>query len=270
MAPNEARQYMGIIQLLLHFAWTWVGLLTVDDDSGEHFLKTLEPLLSKNGICLALTGRIPNRSDWSTLSDFNDLLSKIYLPFIDRKAHTFIFYGESRTIVRLIILLYLGDVGYKENVSYRKVWIFTAQVDFTLPGFQKGCDFQFFHGAISFTIHKNELQSFQKFLQSLKPCRTQEDSFLKEFWEQAFDCLCPNPRGPVDVNDACTGKEKLESLLEPFFEMHVTGHSYSIYSAVYAISHALHSMQSSRALLRAMGDDQRSQFQDFQPWQVMK
>nr|XP_056719699.1 vomeronasal type-2 receptor 26-like [Euleptes europaea] len=254
MAPNETHQYTGIIQLLLYFGWTWVGLLAVDDDSGEHFLKTLEPLLSKNGICLALMGRIPNRSDWNTLVDINGLLSNIYLPFMDRKAKTFILYGESRTIVRLITLMFLGDPGYKENVSYRKVWIITAQIDFTLAGTQKGCDLQFFHGAISFTIHANELQGFQKFLQILKPCYAQEDRFLKEFWEQAFDCSCPNPTAPVDVNEACTGEEKLESLPEPFFEMHITGHSYSIYNAVYAVAHALHVVHSSRSNLQAMGD----------------
>nr|XP_056719703.1 vomeronasal type-2 receptor 26-like [Euleptes europaea] len=269
MAPNEAHQYTGIIQLLLHFEWTWVGLLAVDDDSGEHFLKTLEPLLSKNGICLALMGRIPNRSDWNTLGDFNDLLSKIYPPFMDSKARTLILYGESRTLVRLSLLMYLGDPGYKENASYRKVWIITAQVDFTLTGVQRHCDFQFFHGAISITIHANELQGFQTFLQILKPCYAQEDTFFKEFWEQAFDCSCPNPTASVDINEACTGEEKLESLPEPFFEMHITGHSYSIYNAIYAVAHALHAMHPSRSNLRATGDGKRFKCQDLQPWQVV-
>ncbi|XP_015281485.1 PREDICTED: vomeronasal type-2 receptor 26-like [Gekko japonicus] len=268
MAPNEAHQYTGIIQLLLHFEWTWVGLLAVDDESGEHFLKTLEPLLSRNGICLALTGRIPNRADWNTLADYNDLLSNMYLPFMERKARTFILYGESRTLVRMIFLMYLGDPGYTYNTSLKRVWIITAQVDFTITGGQRSCGFQFFHGAISFTIHSHELQGFQKFLQILKPCYTPEDGFLKEFWELAFDCLCPDPRVPVDVSDACTGEEKLESLPEPFFERHITGHSYSIYNAVYAIAHALNAMRSSRSNLRAMGDNKKIEFQDFQPWQL--
>ncbi|KAM6449209.1 vomeronasal type-2 receptor 26-like [Liasis olivaceus] len=59
MVPNEAGQYMGIIQLLQHFGWTWVGLFITDDDSGEHFLQVLESLLSQNGICSAFTTKIP-------------------------------------------------------------------------------------------------------------------------------------------------------------------------------------------------------------------
>ncbi|XP_054850454.1 vomeronasal type-2 receptor 26-like [Eublepharis macularius] len=33
LVPNEERQYTGIVRLLLHFRWTWVGLLAVDDES---------------------------------------------------------------------------------------------------------------------------------------------------------------------------------------------------------------------------------------------
>ncbi|XP_048360396.1 vomeronasal type-2 receptor 26-like [Sphaerodactylus townsendi] len=51
--PQEALQYEGIIQLLLHFGWKWVGLITLDDEDGDHFLDTVEPMLSRNGICAA-------------------------------------------------------------------------------------------------------------------------------------------------------------------------------------------------------------------------
>ncbi|XP_061447715.1 vomeronasal type-2 receptor 26-like [Rhineura floridana] len=53
MVPNEAHQHMGVVQLLQHFRWTWIGLLAVDDDKGDHFVQTILSVLSENGICYA-------------------------------------------------------------------------------------------------------------------------------------------------------------------------------------------------------------------------
>ncbi|XP_069075493.1 vomeronasal type-2 receptor 26-like [Pleurodeles waltl] len=39
--PNELSFFSGVAQLLRHFGWTWVGILTTDDDSGELALREL-------------------------------------------------------------------------------------------------------------------------------------------------------------------------------------------------------------------------------------
>ncbi|XP_033024063.1 vomeronasal type-2 receptor 26-like [Lacerta agilis] len=58
MVPNEDHQFQGIIQLLLHFRWKWVGLMTTANEAGEHFLQTIEPMFFKNGICSAFTEKV--------------------------------------------------------------------------------------------------------------------------------------------------------------------------------------------------------------------
>nr|XP_056720044.1 vomeronasal type-2 receptor 26-like [Euleptes europaea] len=129
-------------------------------------------------------------------------------------------------------------------------------------------DFHFFHGAISFTVHSNELQGFRKFLQGIKPYGDEQNSLLKYFWEQAFDCTVVDGKESAEVDDACTGKEKLESLPSTVFEMDMSGHSYSIYSAVHAAAHALHTMSSSPSYFRGRRHGKRDGFQVFHPWQV--
>ncbi|XP_077171490.1 vomeronasal type-2 receptor 26-like [Paroedura picta] len=187
MVPNEGRQTTGLIRLLLHFQWTWVGLYAVDDDGGEHFLK--------------------------------------------------------------------------EMLSFRKIWIMTAQVDFALSGLQRNWGFQFFHGTISFEIHSSEVLGFQSFLKEMKPYRDCGNGFLKEFWEQAFDCSYSNL-----LETICTGEEKLEDLPRHLFEMRMTGHSYSIYNAVYAAAHSLHAMY---LYHRSMHGGQRVEYHDLQLWQTV-
>ncbi|XP_054836280.1 vomeronasal type-2 receptor 26-like [Eublepharis macularius] len=268
MIPNESRQYMGIIWLLQHFGWRWVGLFAADDDDGEHFLQVLEPLLSQNGICLDFTERILSQEHFNSLYVIADLVSNIYVPLIDSKANTFILYGDSKTIAALNTLLLLGNLKYKEISSFRKVWVMTTQVDFALSGFQKGWDFEFFHGALVFRIHSKELLEFHKFLQDMKPPGKQGDGFFKDFWEQAFDCTFSNALEPTDANGTCTGEEALEILPVTVFEMHTTGHSYSIYNAVYAIGHTLQLIDSSISKERLMMGGQRAELQDVSPWQI--
>ncbi|XP_060110632.1 vomeronasal type-2 receptor 26-like [Heteronotia binoei] len=94
MVSNEEHQYIGIIWLLQHFSWMWVGLFAVDNDNGEHFMKVLEPLLSKHGICSAFTERCPNTLGTDNLFDVNELLSNIFRPFTESNANAYIFYGE--------------------------------------------------------------------------------------------------------------------------------------------------------------------------------
>ncbi|XP_070802410.1 vomeronasal type-2 receptor 26-like [Pituophis catenifer annectens] len=64
----------------------------------------------------------------------------------------------------------------------------------------------------------------------------------QEVWEQAFDCSFPKPELQEMHSGQCTGEMKLEDLPGPAFEMEMTGQSYSIYNAVYAVAHALQAL----------------------------
>ncbi|XP_077773947.1 vomeronasal type-2 receptor 26-like [Podarcis muralis] len=266
MVPNEAYQYMAIISLLLQFGWTWVGLFVMDDNAGEKFLQTMEPLLYQHGICSAFTNRLPKILRLDNLDELYDILKSFYVDVRDDKANAFILYGDSLTINWLPTFMFIRDPENKGNTSLRKVWIMTTQIDFILLNFQKSWDLELFQGAISFTIHSNELLEFNEFLHIIKPYWNPADGFLKEFWEQAFDCTFPELH--LQLNETCTGEEKLECLPGHVFEMGMTGHSYSIHNAVFVVAHALHAIYSYRSKHRAMMGGKRFELQDLQPWQL--
>nr|XP_056720046.1 vomeronasal type-2 receptor 26-like [Euleptes europaea] len=267
MVPKEDKLYTGILQLLLHFGWTWVGLLVSDDNNGELFLRTIEPLLSQNGICLAFTERILQKVQWDDYDDFTGQVQNLDHHFLNERVSTFIIYGDPMTIIILNAYLFLSPLAAEHTFS--KVWILTAQTDFVLTGVQMlAGDFRFFHGAISFAIHSHELPGFHKFLQGINLYGEEENEFLTYFWEVAFDCTVVDSKDSANVPGACTGEEMLESLPGPVFEMPMSGHSYSIYNAVQAIAHALHTMYSSRSNARAWRSGRRARFLDLQPWQL--
>ncbi|XP_015274559.1 PREDICTED: vomeronasal type-2 receptor 26-like [Gekko japonicus] len=133
---------------------------------------------------------------------------------------------------------------------------------------QRAWDFQFFQGALSFRIHSNELLGFHNFLKKIKPYWNIKDGFLKDFWGQAFGCSLLDPQD-AEMDDAlCTGEEHMDSLPGHIFEMGMSGHSYSIYNAVYATAHALHAMYTSMLKYRAILRSKRLEFHDLHPWQL--
>ncbi|KAF7234841.1 hypothetical protein EYD10_18255, partial [Varanus komodoensis] len=264
MVPNEGHQYEGMVSLLKHFGWVWVGFLVVDNDEGDQFLQAVEPLLSKKGICSDFIKRTAPKS---TIIGTNRLKVEAHemAALINRKSKVLVIYGNIITFME--VRYFINNIKgpeYEQNTLVGKVWILSAQIDFALFSFSSQADFQLFHGAIFFKIHSREPPGFWRLLQNLRPDWTQADNFLKEFWEQAFDCSVQDLHLPYTIVGSCTGKERLEDLPGPVFEMSMSGHSYSIYNAVYALAHALHAMFSSHSNPRRA---HRRKNHDLQPWQ---
>ncbi|CAI5789969.1 vomeronasal type-2 receptor 26-like [Podarcis lilfordi] len=265
MVPNEAHQYTGIVELLLHFEWTWVGLFALDSESGEKFMEILQTLLFQRGICLAFSERTPKGSYFEEYYDMIPQWLQAYHDIAESKANAVIVYGEAKSFC--FLQLWLAAGGAENVTSMEKVWIMSAHLDFSAVAFQMSQAMQPFHGSICFTVHSKEVQGFKTLLRSLNPFMAGEDGFLQQFWLQTFYCFFS--KSSTEFSEPCTGLEKLDSLPSSGFEMSMTGHSYSIYNAVYVVAHALHdAMYRSRAKDRGIVRRWRPQLQKLQPWQL--
>nr|XP_028560364.1 vomeronasal type-2 receptor 26-like [Podarcis muralis] len=265
MTPEETLQYTGILSLLLHFRWTWIGIAAMDNDNGERFLQIAVPLFSQNGICFASIERVPMKI---ALTEFNDLLTwgaKIRDKLMDSKTNVVVFYGECNSMVYLRWLPYLSEQKNATNLLSGKVWIMTAQMELTSFLYQRDWDTEIIHGSLAFTIHSSELPEFKPYIESKNPSSTEGDGFIRDFWQQAFACVFPNTEADGNI---CTGEENIDSLPTPFFETSITGHSYNIYNAVHAVAHALHAMTSYRVKYSKRAQEGRLKPQKQQMWQL--
>ncbi|XP_062993081.1 vomeronasal type-2 receptor 26-like [Elgaria multicarinata webbii] len=268
MLPNNIHQYEGILELLLHFGWTWIGLISEIDDDGDRLIQDIVPMFAKKGVCFDFIERYP------TLKFEKDILDTVELAFellgivIRSTANAVIVNGGIHTMILLRMLLQdLESEGVPTKME-GKVCIMTAQMDFTSLPFQRNSGIDFIHGSISFAIHSKEVFGFQKFLQLRNPNTEREDGFIRVFWETAFECSFPNSEVDVMAGNICTGEEKLESLPTSVFEMTMTGHSYSVYNAVYAVAHALHAVLSPKCKHRALANGKRCDLQKLMSWQL--
>ncbi|XP_048339062.1 vomeronasal type-2 receptor 26-like [Sphaerodactylus townsendi] len=265
VATEETYQNRGIIWLLQHFGWRWIGLFVVDDDSGEHFITMLKLLLPQHGICLAFVEQIGQMRRFYDMIEITRLLSKNYQLLKTSKVSVYVVYGDAMTMMLLITTVYSVYDDYEELASMGKVWITTSHIDFAVSQTERNVKLDIFSGSISLAIHSQQLPAFEKFLHIVKPDDTLKNGFFKAFWEQAFQCVLPDPS---NYYFSCTGKEKLDSLPGPVFEMRMTGHSYGIYNAVLAVAHALQALYVSRSNRRSVLEPRNTEFQDPQPWQL--
>ncbi|KAK9397347.1 type-2 vomeronasal receptor [Crotalus adamanteus] len=264
MVPDEYHQCTGVVQLLLHFRWTWVGLFTVDNDNGDRFLEILGLMVFAKGICFAF---VEKTLKWTFADSMLHVFSneeKIFSTLMGSNANVFIVYGTPPSLLNLswkrrvtILDSYLG-----------KVWILTSHWDFRSSIFHGDHNMQPFHGAISLSLHSSEPLGFRTFLQSINPSWAKEDGFVKDFWEQSFNCSFKNITAQKEskTKERCTGKEILENLPNTYFEMIMTGHSYNVYNAALAVTYALHNIYESRSKHRSWPAGKMLDFWNFHPF----
>ncbi|XP_062993108.1 vomeronasal type-2 receptor 26-like [Elgaria multicarinata webbii] len=268
MFPDGNHQYDGILHLLLHFRWTWIGVLSQEDENSERFVENVLPTFAKNGICFDFIEKFPKLTSSNDYDAMVEEGFEMSISVLTSSANIVILHGEVHT---MIIMRMLPKITEMEDIPLSmkaKVWIMTAQVDFTSFSFQKNWDINFIHGAVSFAVHSKDILGFQEFLLMRNPILEKEDGFIKAFWEEAFNCSLPHPSLDKEAGGFCTGEEKLETLPGSVFEMSMSGHSYSVYNAAYAVAHALHAMYSSKLKHRGMVDGIKWDLLNQQPWQI--
>lgn len=272
MVPNEALQFKGILQLLLYFQWVWIGIFIGIGVNFEWFMQIIFPEFSKNGICFDFMETAYNYGMNDQSNGIGKWSAKAYDIVMKGKANVVILYGNANSIVLFRIFLNMPKFKGTLQESKGKIWVLTAQMEIKPHPSYRQWNIEFFHGALSLNIHSNKVQGFQEFVQSRSPSDNKDDGFIKDFWALAFSCLFPNhllrKSWQFQSKAKCPEKEKLGDLPQPYLETSMTGHSYSIYNAVYVVAHALHAMHVSKSRI-VTTEGKGKELQKLQPWQVI-
>ncbi|XP_074074345.1 vomeronasal type-2 receptor 26-like [Macrotis lagotis] len=229
MAPQDSSLHLGIVQLLLYFNWTWVGLVVPDDMRGDKFLWDMGEEMRWNNACVAFTEKIP-------VSERCHAESQVaFMPRImASSAKVIIIHGDTDS---LMILRYSQPPIF----AIWKVWIITSHWDVTMRPYNH--DGVAFHGALIFSHQTSEIPGFKAFLRMVTPTKYPGDIFLKSFWVSAFEC--PDEPAKLEQED-CPLNASLEMLPLHYFDMTMSSLSYFVYNAVYAMAWALHEMLHAR------------------------
>ncbi|XP_044524390.1 vomeronasal type-2 receptor 26-like [Gracilinanus agilis] len=237
MAPQDSFLHLGIVQMLLHFGWSWVGLVVPDDMRGENFLLDMREEMRRNKACVAFIEKIPvseRRHEESQVAFMPRIMAS--------SAKVIIIHGDTDS---LMILRY----SQPHTFSLWKVWIITSHWDVTMRPHNHDGDT--FLGALIFSYQTSEIPDFKAFLKTVTPAKYPEDIFLKSFWVSAFEC----PDEPAKLEQDCLLNASLEMLPLHYFDMTMLSLSYFVYSAVYAVAWALHETLQTRPEVESVRDE---------------
>ncbi|XP_010604759.1 vomeronasal type-2 receptor 116 [Fukomys damarensis] len=249
MAPKDTSLARGMVSLMLHFSWTWVGLVITEGPKGLQFLSEVRAEMAGNGVCVAFVKIISNDA----------ITYVLHSPQLDFLA------GESPAVS--VVIIYcdsesLNDINHKielHALSWR-VWVTNSQwhADFTGKNFILDS----LHGTLIFANHHEEISGFTRFIQTVNPSKYPEDTFLHQYWYWNFNCLISD--SDCALKD-CAPNASLARLPAGRFDTALSDASYNIYNAVYAVAHALHAMLLHQVQMQPIGNAER---RTFHPWQL--
>ncbi|XP_030050664.1 vomeronasal type-2 receptor 26-like [Microcaecilia unicolor] len=216
---SELHLCAGIFRLLMHFGWTWVGIIVLDDDSSIRAVQILKEGIEKSGGCIKFIEIFSHNTDM-TPQKINAINESVHVS----SPNVIIIFCKKEYAVNIYYLNLLKITG--------KVWITTTEFDY-LSTYSLNTIVN--NSTLAFTLDKKNIPSFSKFVREVDPILLSTDLHIQYWWETLCDNKCPpNIKRPCSTNDS------------PAFSLHCDtkyfGSSYGIYNAVYVLAHALHDM----------------------------
>ncbi|XP_030044404.1 vomeronasal type-2 receptor 26-like [Microcaecilia unicolor] len=242
--PNELYLCAGIVKLLKHFDWTWVGIIASDDESSLRAIQILREGIEQNGGCIA---------------------------FIETFSHTPINFMAGVKLSKLkkkntssikVIILYTNtkNIVYFPYLLLNPGKVLITKTELNLPSkFQLKTDIQ--NNILSFAIVKKKISSFTKFIQEVNFTLLPSDSFTKQWWMDLCGSQCPKY-----IKRSCSSDVNLS--FEQPCNTKQFGKSNNVYNAVYALAHALHNMLMSGTRNNTTRSIEMWKLSDYLPWKV--
>ncbi|XP_063746191.1 taste receptor type 1 member 1 isoform X2 [Eleginops maclovinus] len=232
--PSDKNQVAAMIQILVHFNWTWVAILGSDNNYGLEGMKSLSEQASQYGICIAYQGVIPAYYK-DTVQTMRTVVDKL----LNTKVNTIVVFSSKSKLKEFFPFV------LERNVT-GKVWIGTE--DWSASSLISGIPRIHTIGTVlGVSIKYTAMPSFEEFtIKEMKAAMQLSDT--QEVFNNTNDCL----QG-TDLYSLARKKFYLE-------KYDITS-SFNVYKAVYAVAHALH---------KALGcDSGECQKRNVDPWELL-
>ncbi|XP_074087762.1 vomeronasal type-2 receptor 26-like [Macrotis lagotis] len=226
MGSRESVLHLAFIQLMLHFEWTWVGLILSDTVRGESFFNDLKAEMVRNDLCVAFKELIPE--DYNPFDD-NGIF---YRSTVSSSKVIFIYGSEDNLQVFSTILTYF--VLYEKMLITTSSWNFFGDGNLNL--------FSNLHGTILFSPPKKDIPGLIDFVKDLNRSVISENFYLKVFLEVFFSCRLSEKKHAEFFFPFCRDDLSLTDIPDLKFALVVSDLSFNVYNAVYFLAYTLQQM----------------------------
>ncbi|XP_029139608.1 vomeronasal type-2 receptor 26-like [Protobothrops mucrosquamatus] len=259
MTPNQKPPYSAIVKLLLHFQWMWIGLLSLDNNRGEKFKRSLEALALKNGICIVLSGTIPEANMKTSAGEtFMQEKREIFLSLIKSQIKIIVCQLDFKASGILTTVIQWLEKSKKFIVG--RVWIATTLTALSVGIFDHWLDLQNKYALFSFLIQTKRRTQYYDF--------TSYTSMVTVYGKEAFQCSISSPLLSKKVWKKCKEKENWEFPPHDVIARILSQDPSSISKVIQTVAWVLSAASSSQWSKRRMQVGYHESSQIVQPWQL--
>ncbi|XP_052011429.1 vomeronasal type-2 receptor 116-like isoform X1 [Apodemus sylvaticus] len=225
IATKDTHLPHGMVSMMLHFRWTWIGLVISDDDQGIQFLSDIREEMQRHGICLAFVNVIPD-----TMQTYMTNALIYDKQIMTSSAKVVIIYGERNSTL---------EVSFRrwEYLGAQRIWITTSQWDVITS--KKKFSLDFFYGTVTFAHHSGEMPKFRNFVQTMDTDEYPVNISESMLGWNYFNCSIPKNRKKME-------HFKFNNIFEwtalHKYDMALSEEGYNLYNAVYAVAHTYHEL----------------------------
>uniref|UniRef100_A0A669DZV6 G-protein coupled receptors family 3 profile domain-containing protein n=1 Tax=Oreochromis niloticus TaxID=8128 RepID=A0A669DZV6_ORENI len=220
--PSDYYQSRALAKLVKHFGWSWVGALAVDNEYGFSGIAAFIQAAKEYGVCIEY-------SEAFSSSDPPNRLQRI-IEIIKQSTSKVIMAFMSHREIKL-----LATELYKHNITGLQ-WI-GSDAWITDHSLTDSEGHKILVGSLGFTSPKAKISGLEKYLKQLYPSQFPDSQFVREFWEEVFDCSLN--RTVNTQKQPCSGHESLQNIESQFTDVSELRFTDNVYKSVYAVAHAL-------------------------------
>nr|XP_033771572.1 vomeronasal type-2 receptor 26-like [Geotrypetes seraphini] len=243
VVPSELHLCTGIVKFLKHFGWTWVSIISSDDDGSAKAVQILKEGIERDGGCIKFI---------EFFSSTNVLPKEKVIEIIERihvsSTNVIIIYSSKKYVSNL--KLHIGKMDMTGKVlitigewNFPKIYLQYMSVK---------------NNTLVFTKARKNIPGFAKVVDEV----VYLPSFLynQSWWSKLCEQICR-----MHIQQACG---IYDELVYSNCNVKYFGDSYSVYNAVYTLAHALHAMITSESGKDIMWNGEKWRYLDSLPWKL--
>ncbi|VDK43789.1 unnamed protein product [Anisakis simplex] len=235
--PSDNYQARAMIDISLHFNWTYVSLVYSADEYGELGAEAFKKEARKVNICIAIEERILNKKK-ALAESIDNLVKKLQPDKVVGARVVVLFVGTE--YVPELMLQTAEQMQLNSNRQQKKIiWLASEGWDRNNDAYTIGARKAAAEGAIVLMLESKRVPLFEEYFLSLNPGsdKFERNKWLYELWEHKFNCKFGLPDG--SKQNRCENQRQTREDFNPDDKVQF------VIDAVFAIAHGLQAMKQS-------------------------
>ncbi|XP_064158606.1 extracellular calcium-sensing receptor-like [Anguilla rostrata] len=256
--PNDDYQVKAIASLLLRFGWTWVGVVTEDDDYGRFALQGLLKEFKNTSVCLAYQTMIPKVYSREGILEILDVMKHSTA----RVVISFAAEGGLYPLFKEYMDQNITGIQWIASEAWVTASVFTGREFYPFLG-----------GTIGFAVRQGQIPGLRDYLINVNPLKYPSNTLVHELWGALYGCsLYPSSSRTQASSQlpTCSGLEPLQEQHSAYLNTSSPRISYNVYKAMYAIAHSLHNLISCKPGKGPFHNSSCADATNIQPWHVQQ